>query len=133
MSKTDAFEIDVLKLCTGKATTLFTSTPITPYAGLQTVVASDSSEGTEASGNGYARQSVPSATWPTPSAGSVSNTTPILFPVVTTAGYTVVSGSLHTAVSGAAIMLRWAAITSLALAIGDQLNFANGAWTMTED
>lgn len=132
MSKTDAFEIDLLKLCVGKATTMFTSTPITPYIGLQTVVASDAAEGTEASGNGYARQNAPAASWPTPSAGSVANTTAVLFPAAT-GGYTVVSASLHSAVSAAANMLRWAAITSTVLAIGDQINFAIGAITFTED
>lgn len=136
MSKTDLFEVDILKLCVGKATTMFTSTPITPYVGLQTATASDSSEGTEATGNGYARQNAPSASWPTPTSGSpssVANTTAVLFPVATPAGYTLVSASIHTAISGTSNMIRWAAITSTALAIGDQLNFAAGAITLTED
>lgn len=133
MSKTDVFEIDLLKLMTGKATTMFTSTPITPYMGLQTAVATDGAEGTEVSGSSYARQSTPSATWATPAAGSVTTVAAVTFPAVTTSGYTVVGGSLHSAVSGAGNMLRWAAVTSTALAVGDQLNFAIGAITFTED
>jgi hypothetical protein len=134
MSKTDLFEIDFLKLCVGKATTMFVSTPITPYIGLQTVTSSDSTEGTEASGNAYARQSMPAANWATPSAGSVANTTACLFPAATPGGYTVVSGSLHSAVSGASNMLRWADINpDVVLAINDQINFAIGAITFTED
>jgi hypothetical protein len=133
MSKTDVFEVDLLKLMTGKTTTMFTSTPITPFIGLQTAVASDASEGTEASGNAYARQAAASAVWATPAAGSVANVAAILFPAATPAGYTVVGGSLHSASSAAGNMLRWAAITSTALAIGDQLNFAIGAITFTED
>lgn len=136
MSKTDVFEVDILKLCVGKATTMFTSTPITPYVALQTATASDSAEGTEVSGSSYARQNAPSASWPTPTSGSpssVANTTAVLFPAVTTTGYTVVSASIHTAISSTGNMIRWAAITSTALAVGDQLNFAAGAITLTED
>jgi hypothetical protein len=44
-----------------------------------------------------------------------------------------VSASIHTAITGTALMIRWAAITSTALAVGDQLNFAVGAITLTED
>lgn len=134
MTKIDAFEVDSLKLQTGKATTMFVSTPITPYIGLQTAVDTEAAEGTEVSGSGYARQSAPSATWATPAAGSVSNVAAVLFPAVVTTGYTAVMGSLHTAVSGAGNMLRWADINpDQVLAIGDQLNFAIGAITLTED
>lgn len=135
MSKTDAFEIDFLKLCVGKATTMFTSTLITPYIGLQTVTASDASEGTEASGNGYARVSAPGASWATPAAGSVTTVAAILFAAANPGGYTVVSGSLHTAVGpGGGTMLRWADINpDVVLAINDQINFAIGAITFTED
>lgn len=132
MSKTDAVEIDLLKAFVGKATTIFTITVITPYIALYTAAPSDSSAGTEVSGSSYARQNAPSASWPTPSAGSVSNTTPVTFPAVTTSGYTVLGAGLCDAVS-AGNLLRWQAISSTAIAVGDQGNFANGTITFTED
>lgn len=132
MSKTDAVEIDLLKLFTGQATTIFTTTPITPYIGLHTTAPSDSSAGTEASGNGYARQNAPAASWPAPSAGSVANTTAVLFPAATGSGYTLLGAGLFTAVSSGTL-LRWQAISSLALAVGDQANFPIGSITFTED
>lgn len=132
MSKTDAVEIDLLKLFTGQATTIFATTPITPYIGLHTAAPSDSSAGTEATGNGYARQSMVAASWATPSAGSVANTAACLFPAATGSGYTLLGAGLFNAVT-AGNLLRWQAITSLALAIGDQANFPIGAIVFTED
>lgn len=132
MSKTDAVEIDLLKLFVGKATSIFATTIITPYIALYTTAPSDSSAGTEVSGSSYARQSMPGANWATPSAGSVANTTACTFPAVTTTGYTVLGAGLCDAVS-AGNLLRWQAITSTAIAVGDQGNFAVGAITFTED
>lgn len=132
MSKTDAVEIDLLKAFVGKATTIFTITVITPYIALYTAAPSDSAAGTEVSGSSYARQNAPSATWPTPSAGSVSNTTAVTFPAVTSSGYTVLGAGLCDAVS-AGNLLRWQAISSTAIAVGDQGNFPVGAITFTED
>jgi hypothetical protein len=132
MSLTDAVEIDLLKAFVGKATTIFSITVITPYIALYTVAPSDSAAGTEVSGSSYARQSAPSATWPTPSAGSVANTTAVLFPAVTGSGYTVLGAGLCDAVS-AGNLLRWQAISSLALAVADQANFPVGSITFTMD
>lgn len=133
MSKTDVAEADILKLFTGQATTIFTTTPITPFISLQiTTAASESSTGTEASGNGYARKSAtfgaPTGTAPT----SVANSGAVLFDPATPAGYTVKGAALMTAVS-AGSMLRWQAFSDLVLGINDQANFAVGAITFTED
>jgi hypothetical protein len=132
VSKTDAVEIDLLKLFTGQATTIFTTTVITPYIALYTTAPTESTGGTEVSGSSYARQSMPAANWGTPAAGSVSNTVACTFPAVTSAGYTVLGAGLATAVT-AGTLLRYQAITSTAIAIGDQGNFAIGAITFTED
>lgn len=132
MSKTDVAEADILKLFTGQATSIFSTTPITPYIGLQTTAASESSTGTEATGNAYARQSAtfgtPTGTAPT----TVANSGAVLFPAATPAGYTVKGAGLFTAVS-AGSMLRWQAFSDLVLGINDQANFAIGAITFTED
>jgi hypothetical protein len=132
MSKTDALEIDRLKMDVGQATTIYTTTPITPYVALYTAAPSDSAAGTEVSGSSYARQAMAGANWATPAAGSVSNTTACLFPAVTTSGYTCLGAATCTAVSAGTI-LRWQAISSLALAVGDQANFPIGSITFTED
>lgn len=132
MSKTDLAEADILRLFTGQATTTFTTTPITPYIALFTAAPSETGGGTEASGNAYARQAAtfgaPTGTAPT----SVANSGAVVFPAATPAGYTLLGAALMTLVTAGA-MLRWQAISSLALGIGDQANFAVGAITFTED
>lgn len=132
MSKTDVAEADILKLFTGQATTIFTTTPITPYIALFTAAPSETGGGTEASGNAYARQSAtfgaPTGTAPT----TVANSGAVVFPAASPAGYTLLGAALMTAVTSGS-MLRWQAISSLALGIGDQANFAIGAITFTED
>lgn len=135
MSLTDAVEVDLLKAFTGKATSIFVVTVITPYLALYTAAPSDSAAGTEVSGSSYTRMNAPSATWPTPTSGSpssVSNTTAVTYPAATTTGYTVLGASLTDA-SSAGNILRWASVTSTAIAVGDQPNLAVGAVTMTMD
>lgn len=132
MSKTDAAEADNLNIYGGRATTIFTTTPITPFIGLYTTAPSESAAGTEASGNAYARTaaafSAPSGTSPT----AMVNSGAVTFPAATPAGYTLLGVGLLTLVT-AGSLLRWSAITSLALAIGDQANFAAGQISFTED
>jgi hypothetical protein len=132
MSKTDLAEADILRLFTGQATTTFTTTPITPYIALFTVAPSETGGGTEQSGSAYARIlgafSAPSGTAPT----ACVNSGAVLFPVVTGSGYTLLGAALMTLVT-AGSMLRWSAISSLALGVGDQANFAAGAISFTED
>lgn len=132
MSKTDAAEAETLKLFTGQATSIFTTTPITPYIALYTAAPSETGGGTEQSGSSYARTAAafgaPTGTSPT----SCANNAACTFPAVTSSGYTILGVSLMTAVS-AGSMLRWQSISSLALSVGDQANFAIGAITFTED
>ena len=132
MSLTDAVEIDLLKAFVGKATTIFAITVITPHVALYTTAPTESAVGTEVAGSSYARQSTPSATWPTPSAGSVANTTAVLFPAATGSGYTVVGAALCDALSAGNI-LRFQAFTGIVIGVGDQLNFPIGAITFTMD
>lgn len=134
MSKTDAVETDILNLFVGKATTIFTTTVITPYIGLYTTAPSDSSAGTEVSGSSYARQNVIAASWTLSgtSPTQAANNTAVAFPVVTTTGYTVAGAGLLTLVT-AGTLLRWQSFTGVALAVGDQGNFATGAIVFTED
>lgn len=81
-SATNVFEIDVLKAVTGQATSILTTTPITPYLALYTVAPTDSSNGTEATGGGYARKNV-SGLFSTPSSGSVANNVDVSFTTFT--------------------------------------------------
>ncbi len=135
MSKTDAAEADVLRLFTGQAMTLFTSLPITPYIALYTAMTStaEAQTATEATGNGYLRQSAtfgaPTGTAPT----TVTNSGIVLFPVATPAGYTLVGAGLVNA-SSAGTLLRFQVFgSSLVLAQNDQAQFAVGAIQFTED
>lgn len=133
MSLTDAVEIDLLKAFVGKATTIFAITVITPHIALYTAAPSDSSAGTEVAGSSYARQSTPSASWPTPSAGSVANTTAVLFPAATGSGYTVVGAALTDQLAAGGNILRWASFGGIVIAVGDQINFPIGSITFTMD
>lgn len=77
-SKSDAWEVEVLKMATGQATSIITTTPITPYLALFTGTLSADTPGSEATGGGYARIST-AGKWdaPTSGAGSVTNSTAI--------------------------------------------------------
>lgn len=134
MSKVDAVETDILNLFVGKATTVFTTTVITPYIGLYTTAPTESTAGTEVSGSSYARQNVPAASWtlsltaPTQAANNAA----VTYPVVTSTGYTVVGAAELTLVT-AGSLLRFQSFTGVAMAVGDQPNFAIGAIVLTED
>ena len=132
MSKTDAMEAEMLKLTGGLATTIYTTTPITPYASIYTATMSETGGGTEASGSSYARQSVtfgaPTGTAPT----QIANSAAFTFPVVTTSGYTAAAMGIHSA-SSAGSLLRWQDIVDIVLAVGDQLTCAIGGAVLTED
>jgi hypothetical protein len=130
-SKSDAYEIDLLKLVTGQATTMFTSTAMaTVPIKLYTVAPTDSTAGTEVTGGSYA--SVDSkGKWGTPAAGSVANNAVITFPTATADWGTVVAFAVCNA-SGSQTM--WGTLTaSKAVLNGDTASFAVGALTLTED
>src|SRR5437763_17011369 len=79
-SKSDAYEIDVLKATTGQATTLITTTPLAAvWVALFTVAPTDSAGGTEVpAANGYARVDS-KGKWAVPAAGSVATNAIVTF------------------------------------------------------
>jgi hypothetical protein len=131
-SKSDTYEIDVLKATTGQTTTVLTTTPITPWIALFTTTPTDSTAGTEVTGGSYAR--VTSATkWATPSAGSVATNAVITFPTASADWGTVTGFGVMTA-SSAGTLLMWGALTaSKTVSNGDTASFASGALILTED
>lgn len=131
-SKSDAYEIDVLKAGTGQATSILTTTPITPYIALFTTAPTDSSGGTEVSGGSYARVSS-AGKWAAPSAGSVSTNATITFPTATADWGTVVAFAVMDASSGGN-MLYWGALSAnKTVSNGDTASVASGGLTITED
>jgi hypothetical protein len=79
-SKSEAWEVDVLKMATGQATSIIPTTPITPYLALFTGVLTGDSPGAEATGGGYARVTT-AGKWAAPvsGAGTVTNNAAINF------------------------------------------------------
>lgn len=135
-SFTDAFEVEILKIITGQATSIVTTTPITPYLALFTAAPTDAAGGTEATGGGYARVSSASK-WaaPTSGAGTVTNNATISF---TTFTGTVSSGSAFVAcaifdASTSGNMLGWADLTDITKtgANGDTISFPASSITIT--
>lgn len=131
-SKSDTYEIDVLKATTGQATTVLSTTPITPWVALFTTNPTDSTGGTEVSGGSYARVNS-SGKWATPAAGSVSNNASITFPTASGSWGTVTGFAIMTASSGGTILMWGALGTSKAVGTGDTPSFASSALTLTED
>lgn len=129
---TNAAETEFLKLVTGQATTVYTSTPVAPYLSLWTVApAEDGTGGTEVTGASYARVNA-SGKFAAPTAGEPSTVTTnaeVAFPTAT-ANYpaAVAAVGLHAGSSGAlvAVMLVTKTIDS-----GDTPRFAAGALTFS--
>jgi hypothetical protein len=133
-SKSDLWEIEILKISTGQTTTTpLATTPFTNvYVALFTVAPTDSTAGTEVTGGSYARVDS-KGKWAVPSAGSVSTNAVITFPTATADWLTIVAFATMSALSGGT-MLMWGALTaSKAVNNGDTASFASGALTLTED
>jgi len=131
-SKSDVYEVDVLKATTGQATTILTTTPITPWIALFTTAPTDSTGGTEVTGGSYARVSS-AGKWATPAAGSVATNAAVTFATASASWGTVTSFAVMTASSGGSILM-WGTLTaSKAVGSGDTASFASGALTLTED
>lgn len=131
-SLTDAVEVDLLKLITGQATSIYTTTPPTNvFIGLTTgSTPTDSAGGTEVATGSYARvQTV--GKWGTPSGGSVANTTAVAFPLATADWGNITGFELWTA-SSAGTRLAWGTVTKT-IQNGDTPSFAIGALTITLD
>jgi hypothetical protein len=129
MSKTDAFENEVLRLSTGQSTSIYTTTPIAPYIALYTTAPTESTSGTEVSGGSYARVDA-SGKFATPSSGSCSNNATITFPTATADWGTVVAFGIHAGASGA--LIRYGSLSKV-IQNGDTASFASGALTLSED
>jgi hypothetical protein len=130
-SKTDAWEVDVLKEVTGQATTMITTTPMaTVPIKLYTANPTDAAAGTEVTGGSYA--SVDSkGKWAVPAAGSVANNAVITF-ATATADWGTITGFAVCNASGTQTM--WGALTTpKAVLTGDTPSFAIGALVLTED
>jgi len=131
-SKSDVYEVDVLKAVTGQATTILTTTPITPWIALFTTAPTDSTGGTEVSGGSYARVSS-AGKWAAPSAGSVATNAAVTFATASASWGTVTSFAVMSASSGGSILMWGTLTTSKAVGSGDTASFASGALTLTED
>lgn len=135
-SFSDAFEVEVLKMITGQATSIITTTPITPYLALFTVAPSDSGGGTEATGGGYARVSAAGKfPAPTSGAGTVSNNATIAFTTFTgsvSSGAAFVAAAVFDA-STSGNMLGWCdlADTSKTGGNGDTIQIPASSLTIT--
>src|SRR5664279_2977275 len=135
-SKSDAFEVEVLKLATGQATSIYTTTPIVPYLALFTRTLSGENTGlTECTGGGYARI-VTTGKWaaPTSGAGTVSNNAAIAFAQFTGAvSGPVTAFGLFTDVS-AGSALYVGTLTDQTKTFGDldTANFPSGSIVLTE-
>jgi hypothetical protein len=132
-SKSDAFEIDVLKAATGQATTILTTTPLaTVNLRLYTTAPSDSTGGAEVVGGGYAPVNTVGK-WGVPTAGNptqVSNNAVVTFPAATADWGTIVACSIGTGGN----QMYWGALTTpKAVNNGDVPSFAVGQLIITED
>lgn len=136
-SKTDIWEVDVLKMVTGQATTLLTTTPLTNvYLALFTVAPTDAGGGTEVSGGSYARVDS-KGKWAVPASGSVSTNAVVTFPTATAdwaAGATqIVAFAIMTAITAGNMLMYGTLTTAKNVLNGDTPSFASGALTLTED
>jgi hypothetical protein len=114
-SKTDLLENEVLRLMTGQSLATL-SFPVTPYLALFTVVPTDAAGGTEVTGSSYARQSA-AGKFGSPSGGSLTLSTAVDFPTVTSSSYTVVGVACFDAVSSGN-MLWWYDVSSTTINVG---------------
>jgi hypothetical protein len=135
-SLTDAAEVDLLKMLTGQPTTIFTTTPITPYLGLFTTAPTDPTSGTEAAGGGYARVNT-GGKWGDPVPGSVLNDTLIAlatFAGVVSGGAPFVAFGIFTALTGGTL-IGWGLLADQTKTggAGDQMEFPPGDLAVTAD
>ena len=112
--------------------TTFTAAPANLYVGLfSTTPTANTGSGVEVSGSSYARQTVASTAWSAISQSAdtihdqITNSNAITFPAVTTTSYTVVGVGVWDA-SSAGNLLFYQAVTSQAVAVGNQYQIAAG-------
>lgn len=103
--------------------------PTAVYMALFTTNPTENGTGTEVSGGGYARQTV---TLATSTAGTISSTSDVLFPIATAAYGTVTHVAFFDALTGGNMLYYEAVVTPKSYAIGDQPKFASGDITVTQ-
>lgn len=110
----------------------------TVYVAAFTAAPTDAGGGTEVTGGSYARVAVtnnatnfPAATGTSPA--SKTNGTPVTFAVATAAWGTVVAGAVYDALTGGNLLYWGTLSANKTIDINDQLVFAAGAITFTED
>jgi hypothetical protein len=99
------------------------------YVGLFTVTPTATAAGTEVTGGSYARVA---ATFSAAAAGATSNSGAVTFPVASASWGTVNGAAICDALSGGNQLYFGALGTPKVVGIGDQLNFAIGALTVSE-
>jgi hypothetical protein len=134
-SWSDAFENEVLKIITGQATSIVTTTPLTVYLALFTGTLSGDTPGSEATGGGYGRVST-SGKWGAPSGGVVLNNAIISlaqFSGSVSAGGAFTHFGLFDASSGGnALCYGDLSDTSKTGGNGDTISFAVGALSLAQ-
>lgn len=112
----------------------FAAAPANVYLGCFTVDPTDAGGGTEVSGNAYARQVLAFGAISTVNGPNTMTTTgDILFPVATPGAWgTITSVGLFDALT-VGNLIMWATIASVTISAGDQLKFATGNVTVSED
>ena len=104
------------------------TSPTTVYLGLYSVAPTDSSAGTELTGNGYARQAI---TFGAPSpAGTINNSATVTFTASGGAWSAAIAAAISDASSGGN-QLVYGSITSVTLADGDSVQFTANNITVT--
>lgn len=105
------------------------ASPATVYTGLYTVAPTATTAGTEVAGGSYARVA---STFGAAAAASAANSGAITFPVASGAWGTIVAAAISDALAAGNQLYYGALGTPKVVGIGDQLNFAIGALTVTE-
>lgn len=129
-SKTNAFESTIIDHILGAASW---TPPTTVYVALYTVAPTDSTSGTEVSGNNYSRAAVTnnSTNWPNATNGLKKNGTSIVFPTPSGSWGTVVAMAILDAATDGN-MLFYSTITSRAVASGEPVYFAADSISIQE-
>ncbi|MCX6622086.1 MAG: hypothetical protein NTY38_13660 [Acidobacteria bacterium] len=127
MSKTDFLEDSLLNH-------VLRNTAYTPaatvYVGLFTATPGEAGGGTEVTGNNYARKAV---TFGAPSAGTITNSADVVFDQASGSWGTISYFALFDALANGNMLYYGALTSSKTINSGDQLKFAAGGITVTED
>jgi hypothetical protein len=108
-SLTAVAKLEFLKIATGQATSIITTTPYTPFLAFYTTAPTDSTTGVEVAigSGGYARKDT-TGLWGTPVAGQVANSAAITLAAFTgsvAGGAPFVAFGLWTALTGGTLMI----------------------------